>query len=229
MPVASLKTALERHGKVGGSLIVLPEGFNIGKYYRNEGRCNYDREALAALQLLAAKYNVTFVAGMIVQEPNAPNPPFSSVYLIHASSSTMICRKHGDDGYPNYTPFNAVPDAPNPIQYGDSSIAAIACMDCDNPRVFRPIEGRLSKLQGPKIVCIPACMNNVYGDHAIAGSWPNHYVVLANSDPQGCNSFISKDGTIMERDNRGLENSIVLSTLRTFAGEALGENARREQ
>ena len=54
-PVPSLETALEKHGRVGGSLIVLPEGFNIGKYYRNEGRCNYDRKALEALQSLAAK------------------------------------------------------------------------------------------------------------------------------------------------------------------------------
>ncbi len=217
-PLPSLETALEKQGRVGGSLIVLPEGFNIGKYYRNMGQCNYDRTALGALQSLAGKYSVTFVAGMIVEEPNAPMPPFSSAYLIHASSSTLICRKHGNDGYPNYTPFNAVADAPNPIQCGGSSIAAIVCMDCDSPQVFRPIEDRLSKAQGPKIVCIPACMNNDYGDHAIAGSWPNHYVVLANSDPQGCNSFISKDGTIMERDNRGLENSIVLSTLQTVAG-----------
>jgi predicted amidohydrolase len=212
-PVPSLKTALEKHGRVGGSLIVLPEGFNIGKYYRTEGRCNYDKRVLGALQSLAAKCNVTFVAGLIVEEPNAPNPPFSSIYLIDASSSTLICRKQGDDGYPNYTPFSAVPDAPNPIQYGGSSIAAIVCMDCDSPQVFRPIEDRLSKAQGPKIVCIPACMNKVYGDHAIAGSWPTHHVVLANSDPHGCNSFISKDGVIVERDNRGVENSIVLSRL----------------
>jgi len=106
-PVPSLKSALEKCGSVGSSLIVLPEGFNIGKYYRNEGRCNYDRKAHEALQSLAANCNVTFVAGMIVEESNGPMPPFSSVHLIDASSCTLICRKHGDDGSQNYTPFKA--------------------------------------------------------------------------------------------------------------------------
>jgi predicted amidohydrolase len=212
-PVPSLKTALERYGGVNGSLIVLPEAFNIGKYYRNEGRCNYDRSALDELKAVAADHRTTLVSGLIIEEPNGPTPPFSSIYLIDASGGTLICRKNGDDGYPNYTPFNAIPDAPNPIQYGDSSIAAIVCMDCDSPHVFRPIETELAKAQGPKIICIPACMNNVYSDHAIARSWKSHHVVLANSDPHGCNSFISTNGMIMERDNRGLENTIVLSSL----------------
>jgi predicted amidohydrolase len=209
-PVPSLKTALEKHGRVGGSLIVLPEGFNIGKYYRNEGKCNHDRSVLNELRMVAATHNVTLVSGLIIKEPHCPTPPFSSVYIIDGVGCTLLCRKHGEDGYQNYTPFKAAPDASNPVHYGGASIAAIVCMDCDSPQVFRPIESELAKAQHPKIVCIPACMNKVYGDQAIAGSWPNHYVVLANSDPHGCNSFISKDGTIMERDNRGLENTIDL-------------------
>jgi predicted amidohydrolase len=210
-PVESLDVALMRHNDVGNSLIVLPEAFNIGKYYRDEGRCSYDRAALQALQSLAELNNVTFVSGMIVEEPNGPMPPFSSVYLIDGYGSTLICRKSGEDGSGNYTPFNASPDVPNPVRYLGWSIAAIVCMDCGDPQMFLPIETRLLEGQGPKVVCIPACMNDAYGDHAIARSWPKHYVVLANSDPHGCSSFISKDGTIMQRDNGGLENTVVLS------------------
>lgn len=36
-PIESLEAAIKAHGDVGGSLIVLPEAFNIGKYYRDYG------------------------------------------------------------------------------------------------------------------------------------------------------------------------------------------------
>jgi predicted amidohydrolase len=209
-PIESLEAAIKAHGDVCGSLIVLPEAFNLGKYYRDVGDCDHHPEILDELQAIAASFHVTLVAGLILEGPDGPTPPFSSVYLIGRSDSTLMCRKNGDDGYSMYTPFKGDPIPQNPVQCGGSSTAAIICMDCDNPAVSRRIKAELAKVDGPKIVCIPACMSSVYGDHAIAESWPNHYVILANSDPNGCRSFISKNGTILERDNREQGNKIIL-------------------
>ena len=126
-----------------------------------------------------------------MEEPNGPMPPFSSVYLIDACGSNLICRKHGNDGSPNDTPFSGGPDTPNPLQYGHASIGAMVFMDCDDPVIFRPIETKLLAMQSPKIVCIPVCMSKLYDDQAIVRTWPNRWVVLANSDPGGCNSAVS--------------------------------------
>lgn len=169
-----------------------------------------DSNALDELRSLATEHSVAFVAGMTIKEPDGPMPPFSSANLVDSSGCSLLCRKQGDDGTGNYTSYKGIPDASNPIKYGNSPIAAMICMDCGDPQIFRPIEAALSQAQGHKIVCIPACMNSVYGDHAIAGSWPNHCVVLANSYPHGYRSFISKDGAIIRRDNREIENTIAL-------------------
>lgn len=234
-PVASVEAAIKVHSDIGGSLIVLPEAFNIGKYYGDQGGdCDHSRKIFDQLKTVAGSFDVTFVAGLIVEEPNGPTPPFSSAYLIDGSGGILVCRKHGDDRsdvspltaenvrllwnapiskrirLPNYTPFETTPDVRNPIQYRGSSIAAMICMDCNDEQVSGPVKEGFSKQAGPKIVCIPACINKDFGDEAIAGMWPQHHVILANSNPNGCRSFISKDGTIIERDNRGSENSIVL-------------------
>lgn len=232
-PVASVKTAMTVPGDISGSLIVLPEAFNIGKYYGEPGGdCDHSPRILDQLQTVAGSFDVTFVAGLIVEEPGGPRPPFSSAYLIDGAGRTLVCRKHGDDRSdispptaenvrlrlnapitnrcPNYTPFETLPDVRNPIQYRDLSIAAMICMDCNDERVSGSVREGFSKQAGPKIVCIPVCMNKDFGDEAIAGMWPQNHVILANSNPNGCRSFISKDGTIIERDNRGPENSIVL-------------------
>jgi hypothetical protein len=44
-PIESLENAIKAHGDVSGSLVVLPEAFNIGKYYRDQGRCDYSRKS----------------------------------------------------------------------------------------------------------------------------------------------------------------------------------------
>jgi predicted amidohydrolase len=233
-PIESLESAIKAHCDVSDSLIVLPEAFNISKYYRDAGDCDYSRDILDQLRAVAGKGDVTLVAGLIVEEPDGPTPPYSSAYLIDGSGAAVICRKHGADfsGAPpltpengrthwnvpiserirfsNYTPCEAASNTANPLKHQGASIAAIICMDCDLPYVFRPIEERFSMMAGPKIVCIPACMNSVYLDDAIAATWPEQYVILANSDSHGCRSFISKEGTIMMRDNHESENTIVL-------------------
>jgi hypothetical protein len=57
-PLESLEAAIKTHGDVGGSLIVLPEGFNIGKYYRDQGECNYSRSVIDRLQEIAGRFDV---------------------------------------------------------------------------------------------------------------------------------------------------------------------------
>lgn len=213
-PVKALRNALsEVEGQIAGALVVLPEAFNIGRFYRDAGPCNYDPSILCDLQSLAATYRIQFVAGLVIESPDGPNPPFNSAFFIDGQGSTLICRKHKSDGYSASTPCIDGFDVNNPLVVDGVSIGALICMDCDDPSRERVLAAGLAASSDCKVVCIPACMNKVYGAEAIARSWPKHFVVLCNSDPHGCRSFISKDGSIVLDDSGHTGNRIVWWTL----------------
>src|SRR5579862_2997397 len=106
-PLWSLHSALGSIGgsELCGSLIVLPEGFNIGKSYRGTGICNHETAILADLQETARRCNVAFVVGLIIKEGNSPEPPYSSAYLVDGFRANLICHKGTPDGSGTaYTP-----------------------------------------------------------------------------------------------------------------------------
>jgi len=234
-PVHSLKSALRKCGDVDGSLIVLPEGFNIGRTYYpkgfNIGGNNLatvvgrrDPCVLRCLQDLAGDYGTTFVAGLIIDPPDAPSvpsKPFCSSYLIDgAHPPVLLCRKMGDDGSGNYTRCEEHYDVKNPYRYGDDVfIASLLCLDLTDETLT--IQQRLLRLKSAlavascpqKILCVPANMGSQNGAPEIAKSWPGAYFILANSLRSQCRSLIAKGEVTLLEDDWGDDNAVRLCTL----------------
>ncbi len=85
-PIPALKNVITKFKSDGkcleNALIVLPEGFNIGKPYRQEERPNVNPSILDELALLSEMANCAFVAGLIIEDSPGIYPPYSSAYLI---------------------------------------------------------------------------------------------------------------------------------------------------
>jgi predicted amidohydrolase len=207
-PIGELQSAMHAENDISDSLIVLPEGFNIGKYYWSPGVCDYGSDVVSQLQDLSRTSHVAFVAGLIIKETNGPQPPYSSVYLIDGCRSTPVCYKEGDDGSRNYTPDTGNGDINNPIQSHENvCIGALICMDAvKDERVDARRDERHQMLCREidrsncacRVVCIPGCMDSNHNRSAVAKRLGAYYVVLANSHECGCGSFISKNGGIVK-------------------------------
>ena len=209
-PLGELQSAMYAANDISDSLIVLPEGFNIGKYYWCPGVCDYGSEVVSTLQDLSRRFHVAFVAGLIIKEANGLQLPYSSVYLIDGCRSTPVCHKEGDDRSRNYTPDPGNGGINNPIQSHENvCIGALICVDAvKDARVDPRRDERHQMLCREiaksnctcKVVCIPGCMDSNHSRNAVAKRWEAYYVVLANSHECGCGSFISKgkDGGIVK-------------------------------
>jgi predicted amidohydrolase len=208
-PIVSLEATLDRkRSEVTDAVIVLPEAFNICKDYYADVPCNYDPTVLLQLQRLSGIFGVSFVAGLIIQIPNGPYPPYSRAYLIDATGAGLMCHKHCPDntgqrdGHPhNYTPCDDGCDPHNVVIYRGVCLTAVICMDArigNECREFnkRRYEHLWSRMVGvsegvARIVCIPACMSGTKetGD-AIAKLWPDCYVLMSNSYGNQPGSFV---------------------------------------
>jgi hypothetical protein len=85
-PILMLELAIGdfklRGGNLENALIVLPEGFNIGRSYYGKERPSTDWSILGALATLCHENKCVFVAGAIVDEGSNVHPPYSSAYLV---------------------------------------------------------------------------------------------------------------------------------------------------
>jgi predicted amidohydrolase len=225
-PVGSLRSALVKARAahdIRDSLIVLPEAINIRKFYRDSGPCDFSREIIFELQEVSKDFETTFVAGLIISSAGAQQPP-SSAYLVHHSRYVLMCYKKSDDKSGNYSCCVDNCDINNPLQQGDRSIAAVICMDLqDTPRCRSLLTGPSGEHALYKLLCIPACMTADWfncgtlgyqaGKGILGQQASSPIVVLANSDPIGCKSFITdSDGTIAHAYG-GVSNRIVLAAL----------------
>jgi hypothetical protein len=225
-PMTALREAIKKRpeGYVNESLIVLPEGFNIGgPYMRNKPglRPNTDPIILFNLQELCRDFKFSLVAGLIVNMPNGPDPPYSSAYLINSDGFGLLCHKRcGDEtgiggqrlhiGYEsNYTCCSDGCDAHNAFLYRDSAIVSLMCMDAYTDGVDKPEENRQchqrlrNALDGfsnsaVRIVCVPAHMQ--YGSDTLAMQWPNSFVILANR----CHAPLTGPGSFVAQVQAGL-------------------------
>lgn len=204
-PIESLHYALTEATNVSGALMVLPEGFNIRKHYRNPDLPGDHRPTvLRHLQELATVYCVTFVAGLIIRQRGfLERPPLSAAYLISRSQCTLMCYKRLPDNSRNYTPRARDFEISNPKQHNGHWIGALICRDAgeDHERCIA-LQERFDAVASPtaacRFLCIPGHMyRHLYGGGSIGNDVPlrpeskNMVTIMANSDPEGCRSFIT--------------------------------------
>jgi predicted amidohydrolase len=208
-PIDALRKELEAQRKdVAGSLIVLPEAFNIGSYWRARKESDYDPTILEDLEVIAAEYQCVLVCGLTITEvtgPQSPELPFTSVYLIDGKSeATLLCRKFCNDQTKNYTPSEGRTDFLETVEVDGMVIGALICMDAclgvptvmDRQDQIR--SGINTRCHLHKVVCIPARMGS-YSSRPIADRWRNETVIFANgASSLDAPSFISVNGTIVE-------------------------------
>ena len=75
-PVEALRKELEaQRDDVDNSLIVLPEAFNIGDYWRPRQESDYDPKILDFVSALAVEFNCILVAGLAIRDADGPQSP----------------------------------------------------------------------------------------------------------------------------------------------------------
>lgn len=228
-PIEALTGALnERNAdEITGGLIVLPEAFNIGRYYHDSGTCDYDARVLNELQARASQWGVAFVAGLVISDGSKVTP-YSSAYLIHGSGHTLMSRKIICDSPQLFRSCKEGFDIHNPVTHQGVTIGALICVDaepCNSD--IAPI--RKKRIQGasPQILCVPACMASFYNSEGMAGDWPEQYFVLANSHRAGCRSVIAYKGKVVATDEGITKNSFVLSRTSPNTRLLSGEETHR--
>ncbi len=195
-PIAALEAALEQLllQELAGSLIVLPETFNLGCPYRGsdlDGSYLATEPFLAALATLARRIDATFVVGVLERVRNH-RLPYNSAFLVSPDrESVLLSRKRTGDQRNFYRSVDGV-IGENPIEYGGLCIATAICDDY----VFLyhgVVADRLAASSAPRLVlCIPAAMSEGTLTFSVPSTapWPGKYAVLANANATGCGSFI---------------------------------------
>jgi hypothetical protein len=189
--------------EIAGSLIVIPEGFNIRKTYIDTATMAYiEPGVFSDLRMLAAQFKVTFVAALITRLDWASGQPkpYNSAYLITSTDEPkIICRKHEDDGWENYSRCFDEYDVENPISHDEFQIGAFICRDADEEGVNRTRHEMVSaSVVDPSkaVMCLPACGTRHSAPSMVKG-WGCKYVVYANSNRNG-ESFIGVNEEVKE-------------------------------
>jgi hypothetical protein len=102
------------------------------------------------------------------------------------------------------------------VTYSDACVGALVCADATPfvPRAIIEVRERKhpirSRMAGPiRILCVPACTSKHYSPKGVADEWPDAHVVIANSHPTGCGSYMVVRG-IGEHATTGEENVVIL-------------------
>jgi hypothetical protein len=201
-----LKTELAKNGEscLAGSIIVLPEAFNlIGRYEPGE---SYDVDPSSGLKRrltqLAHQLDAIFVVGLIDNdEDNARVPPFSATYLITAACCARLSRKTGRDDMAKGTGGAAtlyqasLQPEDTPFLYGGETwIGGLLCMDTErySPQSNQDNHDRHSRLKAQMldergtslpVLCVPARMRAM-NTKDTEKDWREMHFILAN----GCDA-----------------------------------------
>jgi hypothetical protein len=201
-PIGTLDAELQKNTTPRGSLIVLPEAFNLGRPYSEKGKAIVSRDKLLReLTTRSALYDARFVVGVLEPEVSTGQNPHSSAYFVDASEHRLMCHKENPDFIGEYTTCPVAPDHENPLVAGESSIHSVICVDIQNTgRCSRLAKSAMAQRRRCNITCIPAVMcsqffqGGILGEKIQLGYSDDHYVghiVLANSCETGTRSFIT--------------------------------------
>jgi hypothetical protein len=85
-PLLALEAAIFdfkcKDGTLENCLVVLPEGFSLGRHYYGTEPPKVDLSILDCLASVSADFRCAFVAGLIVADTPGVIPPHSSAYMI---------------------------------------------------------------------------------------------------------------------------------------------------
>ena len=172
-PAGSLRLELERTGTendISGSLIVLPEAFNLGEPYYSgaPGPAKIPLgQALDQLRGIARQWSVTFVAGLLGQQYN------SAYWLDHKATSELMCHKMVNDRTGHYVPHSGERrcDERNPFKAEDACVGVLICADAlEETSAVRERRERLlryiKRCSRPyRILCVPGQMGSHCDPH----------------------------------------------------------------
>jgi predicted amidohydrolase len=179
-PLDSLETAIKKAGgkeKVKSSLIVLPEAFNLKVAYGEGARLDFEKGVEGALKKLAEKYQVVFVAGLILR--NCLNQRCNTACFIAGDRRLLVLsRKVGCDSacpsvYQSCTPVDEI------VDYDHARITALICMDMGEDNARRGDLVKRIKGSPCPILCVPANTNR-YTTRDFGKELPEIHVVVAN-------------------------------------------------
>jgi hypothetical protein len=233
-----INAELAKNGEscLAGSIIVLPEAFNlIGRYETGE---SYDAEPSSGLKRrftqLAHQLDAIFVVGLVDNdEDNARVPPFSASYLITPACCARLSRKTGRDDMAKGTSgaatlYQASPQPEDPpfLYAGETWIGSLLCMDTE-PYSGQPNQeqvdnhDRHSRLKAQilddrgatlPVLCVPARMRAMTTKD-IENHWGEMHYILANAcDPNdscGHPSILRVHG----RESRSVTEGLVLQPI----------------
>jgi predicted amidohydrolase len=208
-PLERFISALERKTKddLRGSLIVLPEAFNIGVgYSRNEPAIDTSPNILGRLQNVCTDFDVCLVAGLILTFANDPtheNKRYNSAYLVDTNGFGLLCHKILCDSQGPYSNCLTGCDGHNAVQYRNVAVASLICMDAykhfEEER-HKSLMKRLSLMHSTIcLLCIPAYIENGEKDFV---AMPSSYRIMANSANR--TKFANSPGSFIDRiDEQG--------------------------
>jgi len=220
-PFGSLERALKdkstdyRSGDISGSLIVLPEAFNLGKpYYHPQhpkttwtpGGARFPLWiALEQLRTSAATHDVVFVAGLVGEQ-------FSSAYWVDRDGPPRLMgHKLGDDRSGNYRiPCGGYED--RLVELCGACVGALICLDAldaGESAVIRRRENLISHIRNRDrlhgILCVPVRRGDQWNPRSprIDGL----YCIVADSG--GAHpSFVAKGPEIIASPTNPQQNEI---------------------
>jgi predicted amidohydrolase len=237
-PITALKSAIDEFKGSGGTLndalIVLPEGFNLGRRYDDDSTANFETAIVGDLERLSEGEGCTFVAGLIIADTPGIYPPYNSAYLIDGHQHIqLLARKttgdHTVSPYPywkhyNYTPHESFKS--EVMSYRGVVVAALVCVDGldsarHNPEFLKTFQNIETT---HRVLCIPASTGEYFGPEYTSGSKVTQrggkqaIIVIANSH-RTHPSFVSDlSGVIVSLDAKGPLNCIQTVPLEALRG-----------
>lgn len=224
-PVSLLKQALSERRALdkqngtdllNGSLIVLPEAFNIGTVYESGRPHNCDPGITVDLKQLAFKFGVAFVSGLVIRTSRG-RKPYNSAYLLTSDLCRTLSRKVCSDHMAQDLYQVCTHGCDKPRKHNGTCVASLICIDAeldphpaqthraeheDNHIRHRGLWDKISSLGQPTVVlCVPARAKSI---DEIEERWKRFWkgkgvhLVVSNSYPDG-DSMIAMTGVEPQR------------------------------
>ncbi len=200
-PLLSLNKALEKPEgcTLPGSLVVLPEAFNIGReYLSDKGTASDSPDVCESLKRLAHEFQVTFVAGLVIRDNTDPQEkPLNSAYLIDRSSAARISSKSTADR----DFFRAAGPALLPTEFvrvENLRVVSFLCWDVDKNDLLARVKPEPPDPCFARVIAVPASGTMLFpnrGPEKLGLEFD--YLVMANSHPAG-RSFVARGSSIIK-------------------------------